>query len=87
MVCLLKSPKILFFAVALLAACTSTVESDPVAGKHTIVCGDEMSDCYEKATSLCPDGYLVTNRVRPTQVDDAIQYTMNIKCRAGFKYY
>ncbi len=63
------------------AACSTNVVSDSETGKHSITCHDAMSACYSKATEICPDGYLVTNRVRPRETDDGIQYTYNIKCR------
>lgn len=65
-----------------LGACSTSVESDHANQKHTIRCLGKTVSCYEKASELCPDGYLVTNRVRPRQMGDDVQFTLKVKCRS-----
>ena len=66
--------------------CTTSVESEKGShGKyrHTIRCKNAIHRCYDKANDLCPDGYLVLNRVRGVEVDDDVEYTLKIRCREG----
>lgn len=75
----------LFFLFLL--GCSTSVESNAETGHHKITCNNETSSCYEKASQLCPDGYLVTNRVRPKKSGDDTIFTLQIKCRSGKIFY
>jgi hypothetical protein len=70
----------------LLTACSTSVTSDHANQKHSITCKTHTKLCYDKASNLCTDGYLVTNRVRPKKVNEDTVYTLNIKCRSGSIY-
>ncbi len=69
------------------AACSSsshTAESDSsnLGYRYTVTCRNEVQDCYSRCAELCPDGYLVTNRVRSRRVDaDNSEYSVIIRCK------
>lgn len=72
----------------LLSACSSSDQNGEGSGedrggrKFSVVCRNEVNDCYDKATSLCPEGYLVSNRVRARRIgDDEVEYRVGIRCR------
>lgn len=52
-----------------------------MGNRYTIVCRNEMQDCYDRCNDLCPDGYLVVNRVRGRKVGDETEYTVIIRCK------
>ncbi len=76
----------LCLALTILACSSTSVRSENGGQKHSIQCLNVVSRCHEKARSICGEGYLVTNRVRPTKQEDDVRYTLNIKCRDGITY-
>ena len=63
---------------------TSTEDRGDVGGgrRFTVVCRDEVQDCYERCRELCPNGYLVSNRVRGRKIDDdVVEYRAVIICK------
>ncbi|MCC6137460.1 MAG: hypothetical protein IT287_02425 [Bdellovibrionaceae bacterium] len=69
----------------LLSSCSSTTETDRdgnLGYRYTVNCRNEVQDCYNRCTELCPDGYLVTNRVRARRVDEHnSEYSVIIRCK------
>ncbi len=66
----------------MLGACSSTTDRELDGGKHQVQCLTYVGNCHERARDICPDGYLVTNRVRPTKEQSGeTRFTLNIKCR------
>lgn len=78
--------KIFFLLFIFCSSCSTSVDSNHQEGKHSITCRNHTSDCYDKASSLCPDGYLVTNRVRPVKSGSDTVFTLNVKCRGKIFY-
>lgn len=77
-------------ALLLLLTCACSTkqqtEHDYKGARYTIVCRNEMQDCYDRARELCPHGYLVANRVRGIKIDDKItEYSVIIRCKDEFK--
>lgn len=68
-------------------ACSSsshTVETDEsnLGYRYTVLCRNEVQDCYNRCSELCPDGYLVTNRVRSRRIDENnSEYSVIIRCK------
>ncbi|MBY0316708.1 MAG: hypothetical protein K2Q26_14390 [Bdellovibrionales bacterium] len=50
--------------------------------QFTVICRNEVQDCYTKAQDLCPKGYLVVNRVRGIKLDEqTTEYRALIRCK------
>lgn len=65
----------------ILTGCSSTSE-DNGGNQFTVVCRNEVQDCYTKAQDLCPNGYLVINRVRGAKIDvETTEYRAIIRCK------
>ncbi len=62
---------------------TSTgTEKDNLGYRYTVMCKNEVQDCYSRCTELCPDGYLVINRVRSRRIDESnSEYSVIIRCK------
>lgn len=72
---------ILYFS---LSACSSSGTNTESRGgmKYTVVCRNEVQDCYDRASGICTEGYLVSNRVRARKIDDEnVEYRAVIQCR------
>ena len=53
--------------------------------RYTIICRNEAQDCYDKALSYCPNGYVVQNRVRGVRIgDDQTEYTVIVRCKIKY---
>lgn len=88
----MNSKYIFSLTCLLFVGCSSstTVESTTNANgqeRHIINCRDTVTDCYGKASELCPDGYLVTNRVRGVRKDDHTEFELRVRCRSGKIFY
>jgi hypothetical protein len=75
-------------ALFLLASCSSnsktdsaTTEKNVQGNQYTIVCRNEMQDCFQRCQDLCPKGYVVVNRVRGVRVGTQTDYTVIIRCK------
>lgn len=68
-----------------LVGCSSSNEKADVSyqegNQYTVVCRNEVQECYEKCLNLCPKGYLVKNRVRGHKTGDETEYTVMIRCK------
>jgi hypothetical protein len=65
-------------------SCSSTPEKTQTTAdgnRYTIVCRNEMQDCFHKCEKLCPKGYIVLNRVRGIRVGEQTDYTVIIRCK------
>ncbi len=72
----------LFLFVLFLGACASTTDQELEGGKHQVQCLKFSANCHDRAREICPNGYLVTNRVRPIKNQGGeSKFTLNIKCR------
>lgn len=70
--------------IFLSVACSSSSEPKPDPSKgarYTITCRNEMQDCYDRAASLCPQGYMMVNRVRGVKAGSDTDYTTIIRCK------
>lgn len=79
--------KKLLFSIFLFSACSSSTnsETDAYGKRYTVVCRNEMQDCYNQSLKLCPKGYLVLNRVRGVRVGDQTDYTVILRCKDQLK--
>ncbi len=80
------SLKFTIFILASAASIVSCSSSEPTqttadGNRYTIVCRNEMQDCFHKCEKLCPKGYIVLNRVRGVRVGDQTDYTVIIRCK------
>ncbi len=69
---------------ALMVSCSSSDEKTQTSAdgnRYTVVCRNEMQDCFQKCENLCPKGYIVLNRVRGIRVADQTDYTVIIRCK------
>lgn len=77
--------KILSFGVLLFTLACSTAsekDRDGLGYRYTVTCRNEVQDCYQRCSDLCPDGYLVTNRVRGRRISESDnEYSVIIRCR------
>jgi hypothetical protein len=76
--------KVFFLILVLLftACSSSTKQTNSAEGnQYTIVCRNEMQDCFERCQELCPRGYMVVNRVRGNRVGDYTEYNVIIRCK------
>lgn len=66
-----------------ITACSSPEKAQTTAdgNRYTVVCRNEMQDCFHKCEDLCPKGYIVLNRVRGVRVGDQTDYTVIIRCK------
>lgn len=66
-----------------LSGCSSSSESRGNLGsRYTVMCKNEVQDCYARCSELCPDGYLVTNRVKARRIDESnSEYSVIIRCK------
>lgn len=74
----------ILLALALfIASCSSKPDVDENAGNQfTVVCRNEVQDCYTKAQELCPKGYIVINRVHGLKIDrETTEYRAIIRCK------
>lgn len=77
----------LFGLLLSLCACSSSgysseSDSSNLGYRYTVTCRNEVQDCYSRCAELCPDGYLVVNRVRSRRIDDAnSEYSVIIRCK------
>jgi hypothetical protein len=78
---------VLFGTLLLVSACSSsshTVEADEsnLGYRYTVKCRNEVQDCYNRCSELCPNGYLVTNRVHSRRIDqENAEYSVIIRCK------
>ena len=68
-----------------LVSCSSSSESKDSGNlgyRYTVICKNEVQDCYSRCSELCPDGYLVTNRVKARRIDaETSEYSVIIRCK------
>lgn len=72
------------FLLALTSGCSSTENQSTgnLGARYTVMCKNEVQDCYHRCSDLCPDGYLVTNRVRARRIDENnSEYSVIIRCK------
>ncbi len=68
----------------IMISCSSTPETTQTTAdgnRYTIICRNEMQDCFQKCEKLCPKGYIVLNRVRGVRVGEQTDYTIIIRCK------
>lgn len=63
------------------AANSPAPEKNVQGNQYTIVCRNEMQDCFQRCQDLCPKGYIVVNRVRGVRVGTQTDYTVIIRCK------
>ncbi len=81
MISFLKSLLGLSF-LTLIACSSSSSSEDMVGAQFTVVCRNEVQECYTKAQDLCSKGYLVINRVRGIKLDaENTEYRAIIRCK------
>jgi hypothetical protein len=80
----------LLFSLSLLVltTCASSDEAEQpippqeLGYRYTVICRNELQDCYDTCAKYCPKGYLVMNRVRGRKVsDDVLEYSLVIRCK------
>lgn len=79
------NPIIIYVALTFtFISCSSSEETQNSAlgYKYTVSCRNEVQDCYERCSELCPHGYLVANKVRSRRIDkDNSEYSVIIRCK------
>ncbi len=60
---------------------SSSPEKNGQGNQYTVVCRNEMQDCFQRCQELCPKGYIVVNRVRGVRVGTQTDYTVIIRCK------
>ncbi len=73
-------------SLLILTTCASSEEQPQIPPqdlgyRYTVVCRNEMQDCFDKCQEFCPKGYLVMNRVRGRKVGEDTEYSLIIRCK------
>lgn len=73
---------VFILGLLILNSCSSPPSDENAGMQFTVICRNEVQDCYTKAQDLCPKGYLVVNRVRGIKLDEqTTEYRALIRCK------